>query len=416
MANASKSRGSAAARSGRSTRAARLSAGILAALVVSTPDAAPTAPAPDAMRPAYATAGDVADGKRVAEQCQACHGAAGISAAAGVPHIAGQRPAYLFNRIRAYRNGAHGDRPMERAVRFLNDEALVKVAAYYASLDPALPAAAPATGKAAVPVDPVAAGRNAAAACGGCHGEHGVTSTAGAPSLTGFSEKYFVAAMNAYRSGARRHDLMTMVAATASETDVKHMALYYALQKPAAAATPSAGNAAAGKAASAACAGCHGERGVATDPALPSLAGQDAQYFVDAMRAYQEGARSDATMKQAAAGLDAAALADLAAYYAAQPPQAPKVVRPLTLAEWTVRCDRCHGPNGNSTDPHTPAIAAQRLDYLQQAIRAYQAGQRRSTTMAAMSASLTDADVAALAGHYARQKARAVVFVMLPRP
>lgn len=374
----------------------------------------PKAAALDDLRAAYATPGDVADGRRVAEQCAACHGSAGISAGAGVPHIAGQRPAYLVNRMQAYRTSAHDDGPMQRAVRFLNDDALVKVAAYYASLDPAVAAPAPTAAKSAA-VDPVAAGRSAAAACGGCHGEAGVTSTAGAPSLAGFSEKYFVAAMNAYRSGARRHDLMTMVAAATNETDLKHMALHYALQKPAAASTPSPGNAAAGKAASAACAGCHGERGVSGDPAMPSLAGQDAQYFADAMRAYQDGSRTDPTMKQAAAGLSATALADLGAYYAAQPPQAPKVVRPLTLAQWTARCDRCHGANGNSTDPHTPAIAAQRLDYLQKAIKAYQANERRSTTMAAMSAPLTDADVTALAEHYARQKARAVVFVMLPR-
>jgi cytochrome c553 len=34
--------------------------------------------------------------------------------------------------------------------------------------------------------------------------------------------------------------------------------------------------------------------------------------------------------------------------------------------------------------------------------------------MAAMSASLTDADVAALAAYYSRQKARPFVFVLIP--
>jgi len=370
---------------------------------------------PDDLRPAYATSADVAEGKRVADGlCARCHGATGISASSGVPHVAGQRPSYLYTKIKAYQSGARDDHAMEGAVKFLNDDALVKVAAYYASLEPPPPAAPEATSKVAAPLDPMAAGKAAAAACAGCHGESGVSATAGTPSLIGFDEKYFVAAMNAYKSGKRQHDMMKMIAMSASDTDVRHMALFYALQKPAAAQTSSKGNAAAGKTASAACAGCHGEQGVSTNPANPSLAGQDAQYFAAAMRAYKDGTRADETMKLAAAGLADAAIADLAAYYAAQQPRQPKVTKPLTLAEWVQRCDRCHGINGNSTDPRAPAIAAQRVEYLQKALKAYQSNQRRNSVMAAMSASLTDADVASLAAFYARQKARPFVFVMIP--
>jgi cytochrome c553 len=132
------------------------------------------------------------------------------------------------------------------------------------------------------------------------------------------------------------------------------------------------------------------------------------------MRAYRDGTRAEATMKLAAAKLGDPAIADLAAYYAGQQPQQPKVARPLTLEQLAQRCDRCHGLNGNSTDPRAPALAAQRVEYLQKAIQAYQGGQRRSSAMTAMSGSLTDADVAALANHYARQKARPFVFVMIP--
>jgi len=370
---------------------------------------------PDDLRPAYATSADVAEGKRVADGlCARCHGATGISTTTGVPHVAGQRPSYLYAKVKAYQSGARDDHAMEGAVKFLNDDALVKVAAYYASLEPPPPAAPEATSKVAAPLDPMAAGKAAAAACAGCHGESGVSATAGTPSLIGFDEKYFVAAMNAYKSGKRQHDMMKMIAMSASDTDVRHMALFYALQKPAAAQTSSKGNAAAGKTASTACAGCHGEQGVSTNPANPSLAGQDAQYFAAAMRAYKDGTRADETMKLAAAGLADAAIADLAAYYAAQQPRQPKVTKPLTLAEWVQRCDRCHGINGNSTDPRAPAIAAQRVEYLQKALKAYQSNQRRNSVMAAMSASLTDADVASLAAFYARQKARPFVFVMIP--
>lgn len=61
-----------------------------------------------------------------------------------------------------------------------------------------------------------------------------------------------------------------------------------------------------------------------------------------------------------------------------------------------------------------PAIAAQRADYLESVLQAYRTGVRRSPAMAAMSHMLTEADIESLAAHYARQKARAVVYVPLP--
>jgi len=47
-------------------------------------------------------------------------------------------------------------------------------------------------------------------------------------------------------------------------------------------------------------------------------------------------------------------------------------------------------------------------------LHAYQAGARKSTAMAAMSAAMSDADVENLAAYYAGKKPRAVVFVILP--
>lgn len=368
------------------------------------------------LRAVYATAADVADGQRVAEStCTRCHGTNGISTTRGVPNLAGQRPVYLHAKLKAYQAGANGDHNMESSVRFLADDALVKVAAYYGSLEPAQAvAAAGAKTAPPAPLDPLAAGKSAAAACSGCHGETGVSKTPGMPNLVGFDPKYFIAAMNAYKGGQRNHDVMKSLAASLTEADLKNMAIYYALQAPARAQTPAPGNQAAGKAAAAACSGCHGETGVSTNPANPSLAGQDAQYFVAAMKAYKDGSRKEETMKLAVSALSDRAIADMAAFYAHQTPKAPKVEKPLTLAEWVQRCDRCHGVNGNSTDPRTPALAAQRADYLQKALRAYQKGQRRSTVMAAMSTALTDAEIENLAAYYARQRARAFVFVPVP--
>lgn len=368
----------------------------------------------DDLRPLYADSGDIAEGKRLANSaCAGCHGADGISASSGVPHLAGQRSAYIYRELRAYQSGARGDSAMNNAVKFLNDDALVKVAAYFASLDP--PQARPASGAVASKPDAIQAGKNAAAGCAGCHGEAGVTKTPGMPNLVGLDPKYLVAAMNGYKSGQRKNEMMKSMLAAIGNADTNNIALYYALQKPAPAKTPAAGDQAAGKAAAAACAGCHGDEGISGSPATPSLAGQDAQYFAAALRAYKDGTRNDETMKGLAAALDDAAIKNLAAYYAILQPQAPKVRKPLTTQEWTQRCDRCHGPNGNSTNPRLPALAGQRTDYLTKVLHAYRTGARKSSEMAAMSEVLTENDVENLAAHYAAQKARSAVYVIAPR-
>ncbi|MCR4331447.1 MAG: c-type cytochrome [Sulfuricaulis sp.] len=371
----------------------------------------------DVLRAVYAAAVEVAEGKRIAQaSCVRCHGLDGISTTRGVPHLAGQRPAYLYLELTAYQSGARGKKVMDGAVEFLSDDALVKVAAYYASLDPAQPVAARGAKPAPAKPDAVQAGKAAAAACAGCHGEGGISKTPGMPNLVALDPKYLVAAMKGYKSGQRKHDLMNSLLAAVSDADMNNIALYYALQKPARAQTPAAGNQSAGKTAAAACAGCHGNQGVSTNPTTPSLAGQDAQYLATALQAYKNGSRRDETMKGLVAALDDRVMKDMAAFYAVQPPQPLNVRRPSTTAEWVQRCDRCHGVNGNSIDPFLPAIAGQRVEYLEKVLRDYRARVHQSSAMAAMSDALTEADIENLAAYYARQKARAVVFVPVPVP
>ena len=158
-------------------------------------------------------------------------------------------------------------------------------------------------GRAATP-DPVQAGKSAAATCGGCHGEGGVGKIPGMPSLAGLDPKYLVSAMRAYKSGQRKNDMMAGALAKATETEINNIALYYALQKPLRTENPAPGDQAAGKAPPARCAGCHGEQGVSENPAIPSLAGQDAQYFVVALKDYKDGSRRDEPMKGLVAQLE----------------------------------------------------------------------------------------------------------------
>ncbi len=405
----------------RSTRIVVSNLLTLAMLVAGVAAAgAALAAAPDSgggdLRAALATPQDIAEGKRVAEaSCASCHGLNGVPKAKDkdMPNIAGQRPGYLYNEMRVYQNGGRGNTPMNNAVKFLSDDALVKVAAYYANQDPPQPVASSGAKGGPAKPDPLSAGKAAASGCAGCHGDNGISNTPGMPNLVGLDPKYLIAAVKAYKGGQRKHDMMKTLVSAVTDAELDNIALFYALQKPGKAKTPAPGNQTAGKNAAVACAGCHGEGGVSTGTA-PSLAGQDAQYFMAAMKSYKDGSRSDAAMKAPAASVDDGAIKDLAAYYANQLPQSPKVRKPLTTEEMAQRCDRCHGVGGNSTDPRSPALAAQRPEYLERVMRAYQKGERRSTAMSAMLDGVSEADIAALSAHYARQKARAVVYVPLP--
>jgi len=366
----------------------------------------------DDLRPLSALPEDVAEGKRLAAaSCAGCHGLNGINNNSGVPYLAGQRAPYLYLEMKAYKAGIRGESAMNNAVKFLSDDALVKVAAYFASLDPPTPAAISGSSN----FDPLQAGKTVAtAACAGCHGNTGISQIPGIPSLVGLDPKYLVTAMKAYKNGQRRNDTMKAMMAPIGDGAINNIASFYASQKPARAATPSTGDQAAGKTSSASCAGCHGEQGVSASPGTPSLAGQDAQYLEAALQTYKTGTRADETMKGMVAALDDSAMKNLAAFYAAEEPKALNVRKPLTTEEWAQRCDRCHGLNGNSTDPRRPMLASQRVDYLEKVLRDYRTGARKSPEMAAMADVLTEQDIEGLASHYARQKARSIVFVPQP--
>jgi cytochrome c553 len=147
---------------------------------------------------------------------------------------------------------------------------------------------------------------------------------------------------------------------------------------------------------------------------MPTLAGQDARYFIKAMEAYKDGSRQHEGMFGAVETLDDAGIADLAAFYALQDPVRRNVRAPLTTTEWVERCERCHGIDGNSTDPRFPMLAGQDRTYLENSLRSYIGGTRGSSIMHAMTDPLTEADLQRLADHYATREPTSVVYMLLP--
>lgn len=397
-------------------------AGMLGASLLLSPavpaqeGAAATAPLSAVERSALTPSREMIEmGGGVAERaCADCHGMDGISSEPGQPHLAGQRTVFLYRVLQSYQARERGNDAMTHSIGFLNEDALLAIAAYYASLAPAPVAANAGEDPQTDGGDPFASIRDDMKKCVKCHGEDGNSSGSGMPNLTAQSAEYFVHSMQAYAAGERGHKLMTKLVSGLDEQAIKDMAVFYAVQKPLRKESSSDGDAKAGEVAAEPCAGCHGDDGNASGNDMPTLAGQDARYFVKAMQAYKNGTRQHEKMFEAAENLSEAEMANLAAFYASQEPVRRNVRTPLTTAEWLGRCERCHGIDGNSTDPRFPMLAGQDQDYLKSTLRAYAEETRGSSTMHAMAAPLSQADVSRIAQHYATRAPKAVVYMQLP--
>jgi len=126
------------------------------------------------------------------------------------------------------------------------------------------------------------------------------------------------------------------------------------------------------------CAGCHGSDGNATIPGTPSLAGQPVYFTHWQLIKYRDGRRKDPQMSPLAEKLDDADMADLAAFYAAQPPRArpaspdaARVAAGRRLAE-THHCTSCHRP-GLTGQQQAARLAGQDFDYLLRLLRGFKA-------------------------------------------
>jgi cytochrome c553 len=73
----------------------------------------------------------------------------------------------------------------------------------------------------------VKAGRAKALMCQACHGLDGLSKTPDAPNIAGQTEPYIVAQLQAYKSGARKNDAMSVVAPSLSDNDIDDLAAYF---------------------------------------------------------------------------------------------------------------------------------------------------------------------------------------------
>lgn len=183
-----------------------------------------------------------------------------------------------------------------------------------------------------------------------------------------------------------------------------------------------AGDATHGGALATTCMGCHGIEGYRNGyPSyrVPRLGGQKPDYIVAALQEYKNQDRTHPTMHAQAATFSDQDMQDLAAFFASQgEPTAGPVRTGGRLAagkEKSAVCAACHGEAGISPAPVWPNLAGQHEDYLAQALREYQDGERKHPVMTAQAAALTPEDIRRLAAYYAAQPGLFRVHYAKPR-
>ena len=83
------------------------------------------------------SAGDAQLGREKSAVCASCHGVTGIGVGPNVPNLRGQKPEYLVNSLRAYKNRDRRDPVAVLMYPFaseLSDQDMHDLAAFYASL------------------------------------------------------------------------------------------------------------------------------------------------------------------------------------------------------------------------------------------------------------------------------------------
>ena len=185
----------------------------------------------------YANAAEATKGSARAELCAPCHGAAGISHFAEVPHLAGQQREYLIAEMKAFRRATDPRTPprhwnrrreaiMDHQLSTMSDADIENLAAYFAAQACASPTAA---GTAATP--------KLAQRCVSCHGEDGRSRTVTVPHLAGQRQRYLENQLRAFRDSGhkpgaeprvRTDPIMGRQSVNLSDADIVEIAAYFA--------------------------------------------------------------------------------------------------------------------------------------------------------------------------------------------
>jgi cytochrome c553 len=176
-------------------------------------------------------------------------------------------------------------------------------------------------------------------------------------------------------------------------------------------ASARAADATAGMQKAQACIACHGAEGNSRMPAVPSLAGQPAQFIATQLVMFRENRRKDVQMSPFAAGLSNPEINNIAAYFSAQKLAPLDTQTGAAVTEAGARiakqfnCTQCHGATLLGQQ-HIPRLAGQQSEYLKTQLRGFKASTRfdMDGQMTSAAQALSDADIDTLANYMAGMK------------
>jgi cytochrome c553 len=79
--------------------------------------------------------------------------------------------------------------------------------------------------------DITAGKKKAAGTCAVCHGQDGIAKVPDAPNLAGNNATYLAKQLNAFKSGERKQEQMSIIAQSLSDADIANLAAWFAAMK-----------------------------------------------------------------------------------------------------------------------------------------------------------------------------------------
>ncbi|MBN4063554.1 c-type cytochrome [Cardiobacterium sp. AH-315-I02] len=178
--------------------------------------------------------GDIENGRALAtEQCDRCHGDAGVSKDIDTPSLASQNAVYHHKQLRDYKFKRREDKNMYKRARKLSNQQMIDISIWYESRDTP-PVDITITEAISVPQlvtrgDP----RRRIPPCGTCHGGKLGENVIGLnPKLIGKSIDYLISTLEYFRDGTRSNDIgavMRKIAGKLSDDEINMLATYYAV-------------------------------------------------------------------------------------------------------------------------------------------------------------------------------------------
>lgn len=163
-----------------------------------------------------AAADDPAAGRQIANMCRTCHGIDGYAQIPIAPHIGGEPKEYIERQLMAFKTGAREHEMMTIVAGGLTAQQISDVASWYANHELT----------ATLPVGATEA--DAPDACVSCHGTNGLSAALDAPNLAGEVNIYIDTQLKAFRSGKRRHEIMSLIAADMTDAEIRAVSDWYA--------------------------------------------------------------------------------------------------------------------------------------------------------------------------------------------